>query len=106
MRIERLAGSDSVERSRLQEFAQLLLTIGDGTLPSLENNIVKLPAEWFHYTVDTSHIVNIAYPELSSPHDRSYFVDRAILAPRNEDVDLINAKACETFPGDAQNTSR
>ena len=45
-------------------------------------------------------LVRAIYPNMQGRYrDRAYLSERAILAPRNDDVDLLNGVASDAFPG-------
>ncbi|XP_077242509.1 uncharacterized protein LOC143883022 [Tasmannia lanceolata] len=94
------------------KFAQWLLDVGNGTLPSIsidghdESDWIKVPDDMF--ISDTrfgiTKLILEIYPNLIPwLHDSSYLEERAILAPKNDDVDTINSIMLEMLPGEACN---
>ncbi|XP_034044527.1 uncharacterized protein LOC117526576 [Thalassophryne amazonica] len=82
-------------------FSQQLLEVGNGTLKvdSLDSQ-VKLP---FGHTVeDINELVDKVFPKLKlNFRKHSWLSERAILAPKNLAVDVINEKLLEQLPGEA-----
>ena len=80
------------------EFADTLLAIGDGRAPYTSQ--VQIPPEWCLDTNDTMSLNNEIYPSIHNsdlePHE---YHNRAILAAKNIDVDIINDTAFSLFPG-------
>ena len=53
--------------------------------------------------MDESELIKKIYPEIEKNHLNSEFMcNRAILAAKNKDVDRLNKKASEYFPGTAK----
>lgn len=87
-------------------FAAFLLSLGDGKLQNEEIAPIPIPRGMIvpfdedSDPVDT--LVHNVFPEfLSPPFDPTIFIDRAVLAPKNEEVDLINSSLIEWFPGES-----
>nr|CAG8536686.1 12222_t:CDS:2 [Entrophospora candida] len=79
--------SDLIEQD---EFARWLLKVGEGHIPAVgaEKDIIQLPDD-------------VVYSEFSSHTNSQYLVERAILAPKNDQVNAINDIIMTQFPGDA-----
>ncbi|XP_077252359.1 uncharacterized protein LOC143891704 [Tasmannia lanceolata] len=105
-------GLSPVDRISGAKFAQWLLDVGNGTLPSIsidgrdESDWIKVPDDML--ISDTrfgiTKLISEIYPNLISRlHDSSNLEERAILAPKNDDVDTINSIMLEMLPGEARN---
>ena len=86
-------------------FSEFLLRIGNGVEETIEQDYVKLPSEiCVPYTGAESNIedlIDIVFPMLEENMTNSnYITSRAILSTRNENVDGINMKLIERFPGE------
>jgi len=95
------------ENMRLQNspedalFASWLLDIGHGTGVD-DKNKVKLPQEIITY--DEDELIQHIYGDINDLDQippPTYFLDHAILAPRNVDVQGTNAKILDKMPGNA-----
>ncbi|KAI3918974.1 hypothetical protein MKW98_017422, partial [Papaver atlanticum] len=68
------------------------------------NGMLRIPDEMvIPWTGENSitQLFNTVYPNISvNARDKSYMVERAIMAPINESADAINQNAINTFPGD------
>ena len=81
------------------QYANWLLQLGDGKLPTASDGSIQLPEELCVSTVD--ELVNFVFTELPSHHEDAVWVSsRAILCPRNHTVDDMNDRVLEMFPGD------
>jgi ATP-dependent DNA helicase PIF1 len=90
-----------------KQYAKYLLTLGNGTLPYVEDdigrekNLILLDKKMVLPT-DTDDLFNFVYPNLQDNYsDITYLNDRVILAPTNAEVTTINNKIIEQFPGEA-----
>jgi len=92
---------------------EYLLQVGDGEVPisdALGPNVIRLrddivaPQDW-----TLSDLVSHTYPNLAAvsksvlqedtrEEDMAYFCERAILSPRNLDVDALNLEILKSFP--------
>ena len=82
-------------------FASWLLDIGHGRGVD-EKNKVDLPKEIITYEED--ELIQHIYSDIDDLHEippPTYFLDHAILAPRNIDVQGMNAKILAKMPGNA-----
>jgi len=75
------------------DFAEYLLTLGDGCLAIADSNYVQIPDPMcLPRTASVNELIGVVYPDLRHYHgDRDYMVQRAILTPLNEDVDHVNS---------------
>src|SRR6266540_7380321 len=100
-----------VQDAMQKQFVDYLLKIGEGKETIYENigeDIIQLPNEIIFNENDTivSFISKIFY-NLNENYSNDqtyvdYIKDRAILTPKNEDVDSINEQIINIFPGEAK----
>jgi ATP-dependent exoDNAse (exonuclease V) alpha subunit len=97
----RLGGPNASDEDK--EFAQWLLEVGQGRNSDNDGNIklpinMKLPAN----TQDA--LIQEIYPGLqmiqTGEENDQYFLERTILSARNDDVDNLNHKLLDKFPGE------
>nr|XP_028959314.1 ATP-dependent DNA helicase PIF1-like [Malus domestica] len=86
-----------------REFSEFLLRVGDGNEDVIMDDMVKLP-ECMVIPWESEHSINqlIAkiFPNLEDHmNDATYMVERAVVTPTNEDVDMLNEKIINMFPG-------
>jgi len=92
------------EVQKTSDFAKWLLDIGEGRL-QLQDDRVQLPSDMLLPPGKDSvpMLINSVYDSLHSTRSeaslRQYFTGRAILAPLNKDVDILNADLLDQFPG-------
>ena len=83
------------------EFSEYVLGIGNGTektYPDRGESIIKIPDKYLVPTVN--HLINQVYPDFSMAYNDRFFVaHRAILTPKNENVDDLNNTIMNMFPG-------
>lgn len=78
-------------------FADQLLQLGNGTL-STENNQGSLP--FGHSVGNIEELIISVFPCLQQKHQEcEWLCERAILAPRNLEVDAINEQLLNILPG-------
>lgn len=83
-----------------QEYARWLLSVGDGTEPTYPGtDCIKLPDSMVAPSRTVADLLSIVYGDLTVPHPPSHFVERAILTPRNDEVDRINDMVTNLTPG-------
>nr|GEU94123.1 hypothetical protein [Tanacetum cinerariifolium] len=97
--------------TRKQDFNQWVLAIGDGKPPAKMKDEEDEPT-WIQilkkFLINASdspiaQIVAKTYPTFSERHkDNAYLKERAILTPRNDDVDAINAYMFEKLEGESK----
>ena len=84
-------------------FANWLLDVGHGRLQG-DSTSIRLPN---HMKAGGDgklpDLIDAIYPNINQPqagpHPDTYFLDRVILSPRNDDVHHINSKVIDKFPG-------
>ncbi|XP_057451917.1 uncharacterized protein LOC130743706 [Lotus japonicus] len=103
MRLQNDASSSSA--SEIKEFADWLLQVGDGTAPTVdeEESIIEIPQDLLveQCQEPLGELVNFAYPELlNNLKNKTYFQERAILAPTLDSVEEINNFMLSLIAGD------
>ncbi len=113
-RIKSMECTSSEEILRIEEFANLLLKIGEGRCPNYTyggcDDLIKIPRELLSKSTEISGFVNEIYgdmeninvniDETSDAETIDYsLLKNAILTPKNEHVRMINNTAIEAFPG-------
>ena len=90
------------------QYSQFLLRVGEGREPTVavgqHNDFIRLPEIMAFSNLEHGNsaaaLVRAIYPNMQGRHrDLEYLSERAILAPRNDDVDLLNSVASDAFPG-------
>jgi len=81
-------------------FADWLLCLGNNELETIDEDYIKCPDMMVLPLVDTQAMVVAIYPQLHEGHaTNEYLHERAILAPRNKEVSLINVMVLSYLPG-------
>ena len=77
------------------------LSIGEGSapvFPDIGDQVIKLPSELLVESLPA--LISKVFPDIEDGYeDRYYAARRAILTPKNEDVDKINRHVMSLFPG-------
>ena len=87
----------------MQEFAHWLLEIGAGT--QLNNNIatIDIPQHMICPNNSIDSLIDEIYPGIQNGNNvDQYFLDRSILACKNDIVMHLNSQILQKFPGDEQ----
>ncbi|XP_057723507.1 ATP-dependent DNA helicase PIF1-like [Arachis stenosperma] len=88
-------------------FAEYLMRIGDGIEPTIHEDFVRIQANMaIPWEGETSlhKLIEEIFPNLQSHGwDASYMVERAILTPKNHDVQQLNDIIINQFPGEERN---
>ena len=87
----------------MQEFARWLLEVGAGT--NLDNNTSTISIPPYMICPDNSinSLIEQIYPGIQhGDKDDQYFLDRRILACKNDIVRQLNSELLELFPGDKE----
>ena len=83
------------------DFANYLLTLGNGTspvYPHIGEDIIRIPS--MYLVGSTEELIDKVFPELENGYTDRYFVShRAILTPLNANVDKLNEDIMAMFPG-------
>ncbi|KAK7376137.1 hypothetical protein VNO78_34991 [Psophocarpus tetragonolobus] len=84
-------------------FVEYLMRIGDGIEPTKYNDIVKIPhqlAITWEGESSIQKLIQETFSQLEShTWDATYMVQRAILTPKNDDVQQLNNMIINQFPG-------
>ncbi|KAL6143230.1 hypothetical protein ACLB2K_053925 [Fragaria x ananassa] len=85
-------------------FAEFLLRVGDGSEHVIDDEMIRLPEcmviPW-ESEQSINKIIDDVFPNLSNHvNDARYMVDRALITPLNDDVDMLNEKIIRMFPGE------
>src|ERR1700749_5257522 len=82
------------------DFADWLLGVGSGRGLPLDHKI-NIPPPHMLTPQNVEDLINEIYPniEQGNTFQSEYFLERAILAARNDEVSTINSKVLEKFPG-------
>ncbi|KAF8077315.1 hypothetical protein N665_1046s0003 [Sinapis alba] len=103
-----LSASLSVEDAKdLKEFSEWILKIGDGKVnePNDGEAEIEIPSEFLITDADEpiQAISKAVYADsisLEENKDPKFFQQKAILCPKNEDVNMINEYMLDSLPGD------
>ncbi|CAO2834899.1 unnamed protein product [Amaranthus hypochondriacus] len=101
----RLCLTENIRARSDPEFSKFLLALGNGELQTEENEMITIPSALRLPIRESSNsmddLLKHIYPQISTACAQpEMFAERAILTPRNEDVDQINSKLIENFCGD------
>ena len=82
-------------------FSNYLLSVGEGreqTYPHVAEDIIKIKNDFL--VPCTSDLIGEVFPSIEIDfQDKYYAAHRAILTPKNSDVDMLNKKIMRLFPG-------
>ncbi|MCO5551992.1 hypothetical protein L7F22_005500 [Adiantum nelumboides] len=82
-------------------YCKWLMDVGNGTLTSHEDHTMAIPSDMVLSNQSMDVLISYVYSDMNRHlGDAIYFRDRAILAPRNSDVDIVNAKILCAMSGD------
>jgi ATP-dependent DNA helicase PIF1 len=89
-------------------FRELLMQIGNGTCPVVENNLIRIPdqmvvnwEEGEDEETAVQRLINVIYPNLDqNTRQEGFLINRAILASKHEHVHKLNSRIMEAFPGE------
>ncbi|XP_021808472.1 uncharacterized protein LOC110752178 [Prunus avium] len=89
-----------------QQFSQFLLRVGDGEEPVVGDGMIRVPEcmvmPWEN-ELSINEFIYQVFPNLEDHiNDASYMVERAVITPTNEDVDMLNEKMINMFPGEEE----
>ncbi|XP_074318530.1 uncharacterized protein LOC141655344 [Silene latifolia] len=87
------------------EFSKFLLKLGNGELQTAESSLVAIPQQLILEPNDDQQpeqtLIDAVFLEISQANfSPGIFNARAILTPRNEDVDSVNSVLIDRFPGE------
>lgn len=95
--------NDTHENIKQKNFAEFLLKIGNGEYPVIPNteNTIDLPSDVVIPGGKLSDLIDFVYPNLiENSSDMNYMFGRAILTPKNDDVEDISFLIMNQFPGE------
>ena len=101
MRVERLISMNPTvdNRLRLQTYADWLLQIGEGTAPTVNENIIEIPN--YMYTSTVESLKSRVFDDFQNQYSNiDYVQSRAILTPLNVNVDSLNSEFVNDLPGE------
>ncbi|MCO5600955.1 hypothetical protein L7F22_055072 [Adiantum nelumboides] len=82
-------------------YRKWLMDVGNGTLTSHEDHTMAIPSDMVLSNQSMDGLISYVYSDMNRHLGNArYFRDRAILAPRNYDVDIVNAKTLCAMSGD------
>ena len=84
------------------DYAEWLLQIGHGTVPVNPEGKVKFSDNMKCALNTVKSLIDSIYPAIEVPGTANdqYLLERTILCPRNEEVNLINSDILDRFPGE------
>ncbi|XP_075444603.1 uncharacterized protein LOC142488115 [Ascaphus truei] len=86
--------------SNTQDFANMLLNIGEGTLPTNLSGEITFPNHFAHIMTSLTQLINHGYPNIvHNYNNHTWLCERAILAPKNNCVNDINNQIQDMLPG-------
>jgi len=95
------------EKDNIKEFSDWILKLGDGKLsePNDGEAAIDIPEDML--LLDSLHpidyIANCVYPNLlQNLNDQTFFRERAILCPTNDDVSEVNNHIMDLLPGEVK----
>ena len=106
MKVTNLTRNMRVElKGQSEEFSNLLLKIGNGSLPvnaDIGESMVELPQAMFMNTASASDLVGNVFPDFKTNYTNiSWVKNRAILCPTNEECCEINKLLLSQLPGES-----
>ncbi|MCO5568076.1 hypothetical protein L7F22_021771 [Adiantum nelumboides] len=82
-------------------YRKWLMDVGNGTLTNHEDYTMAIPSDMVLLNQSMDGLICYVYSDMNRHlGDASYFRDCAILAPRNCEVDIVNAKTLCAMSGD------
>ena len=93
------------DNSKQKEFAEFLLKIGNGEYSTNSNteNMITLSADMTITKGNLTDLADFVYPNLAKNSGNvNYMVGRAILTPKNTDVDIISDMLMSRLPGETR----
>ena len=84
----------------VQAFGDTLLAIGEGRIPTNPSGQITLPQNFCKVVSSTAELITLVYPDVRRNYvRREWLRERAILAPRNDEVGSINEAILNMIPG-------
>ena len=85
-----------------KDFAKWQLDVGKGMHTDNDSNIL-LPPSFYCRENTVASLIETIYPGITRPNlSAEYFAERTILCCLNKDVDIMNHKVLQEFPGQSQ----
>ncbi|XP_075451755.1 uncharacterized protein LOC142492724 [Ascaphus truei] len=86
--------------SNTQDFANKLLQIGEGTLPTNLSGEIDFPTQFAHMMTSLTDLIHHVYPNIiQNYNNHQWLCERAILAAKNNCVNDINHQIQDMIPG-------
>ncbi|KAG6514057.1 hypothetical protein ZIOFF_024396 [Zingiber officinale] len=86
------------------EFSQFLLRVGGGLQDTVKSDFIRLPETMiipWEGEQSMKQLIDFVFPNMmENVNDADYMVGRAIITPKNVDVDIINDILISNFPGE------
>lgn len=84
-----------------ENFSNILLDIGNGTMPQDSDGKIILSENICNVVKDYEQLIKKIYPYFNRNYKHTTWLqERSILAPTNDDVDVINIACLNKIPGD------
>ena len=85
------------------QFAEQLLAIGNGKIPvDPANGLITIPGNFCNVVKSVEELKNSVFPNIQTHFkDHKWLCERAILAPKNVNVNAINLEIQQQLPGEA-----
>ena len=108
MRVQQaLASNNPVLADTLQNVADYLLKVGEGKIPTVYFQPGDIPTDFIPVLPsmympgnNVSHLIQSVYPNIVERFENdNYFMNKAILTPKNRDVAAINDLLLNCIPG-------
>ena len=85
---------------RASHFAQQLLQLGEGKMPTDANGMIELKPDFCTVVKSINELQNSVYDNLhQNVRNHEWLCERAILAPTNDCVNKINSEIQNQLPG-------
>ncbi|XP_049315847.1 uncharacterized protein LOC125779250 [Bactrocera dorsalis] len=89
--------------SSARKFSKQLLKIGDGKMASDQNGFITLPNNFSIIVSSKEELIDRVFPNIAQNHNNhDWLRERAILAPKNVNVNEINFHIQEKLPGNSE----
>ena len=106
MRIRLRASHRNISPSQANQFSDFLLKVGSGEFPinpEHGDNAIHIPNNMFSECKTIKDFTESVYDDIvNNIGNTEYFSARAILTPKNMNVDCVNDIILEKFPGDSK----
>ena len=99
MRVERLIIRDPTRAQRLKEYGEWLLSVGNGSLPTIFNDIIEIPDHMVRkscHQLETSVYVDFE----QNMFNEKYLSERCIMSSTNEVIQERNFQMINKLPGE------